>query len=60
MGSMNNRNTIKAALTELVLNTYLDIDQVEAAYAAAFPNEDAEVLAECWVEVMEEMPELNQ
>lgn len=56
---MNNRNTIKAALTGLVLNTYLDIDQVEAAYAAAFPNEDADLLGDIWVEVMSEFPELN-
>ena len=56
---MTNKQHIKAALVELIINTNLDIDQVEQAYCEAFPNESAEILAEIWVEVNEELPELN-
>lgn len=56
---MNTRNNIKAALTELIINTDLDIDEIEARFIEAFPNEDAELLAECFVEVMDEIPEIN-
>lgn len=54
-----NSEFIKACLVQRILNTNESIDEIEQAFIAAFPSEDAEVLAECWVEVMSELPELN-
>lgn len=56
---MVKKEQIKAALTELIINTNLDIEQVEREYERAFAQESAEVLGECWVEVMSELEELN-
>ena len=56
---MTNKEQIKAALTEMILNTNLDIGLIEQAYCEAFASEGAEILAEIWVEVNEELPELN-
>jgi hypothetical protein len=56
---MVKKEQIKAVLTELVLNTTLDIEQVEREYEKAFVQESAEVLGECWIEVMSELEELN-
>ena len=56
---MTSKQSIKAVLTELILSGSDDIDTIAERFSAAFPNEDAEVLGEIWVEVMEELPELN-
>ena len=50
---------MKSFLEDLILNSELDIDEVEARFCSEFANEDADVLGMIWVEVLNEMPELN-
>jgi hypothetical protein len=56
---MTNKDILIAAATELIINTNLDIDQAAEAFSNAFPNENMEVLAEIFVEVVDSLPELN-
>lgn len=56
---INMTEQIKSFLANLVLNTELSIDEIEQVYCTEFVNEDADLLGQIWVEVMETLPELN-
>ncbi len=47
------------SLQRLILDFEMDIDDVAAQWAGAWPSIDADTLGEIWVEVMSNMPELN-
>lgn len=52
--------TLSAALTELVLATDLDIDQVQARYMETFSGKVSNtLLKEVYMDVMFELAELN-
>lgn len=56
---MEQKQLAANALEKMILETELDLDEVAARWAECWPTLDSEVLAEIWVEVMSNMPELN-
>jgi len=57
---MDNREQIKQRLIDLILNSNLPIDLVEEKWVIEYGmKEDTEVLAEIWIDVMNNLPELN-